>query len=53
MNRRDVLKRARELLTEKNIQDADWEAEILLRNSLNIDRVQLYTDPEHLLSPRQ
>jgi release factor glutamine methyltransferase len=53
MNRRDVLKRARELLTENHIEDADWEAEILLRDTLKIDRVHLYTDPVHILTPRQ
>jgi release factor glutamine methyltransferase len=53
MNRRDVLKRARELLTENHIEDADWEAELLLRDTLKIHRVHLYTDLQHLLTPRQ
>jgi release factor glutamine methyltransferase len=53
VNRHDVLQHARKLLSEHHIQDADWEAEVLLRDTLKIDRVQLYADPEHLMTPRQ
>jgi release factor glutamine methyltransferase len=53
VNRREVLQDARKLLSDHRIQDADWEAEVLLRDTLKIDRVHLYTDPEHLVTPRQ
>ncbi len=53
MTRRDVLKRARELLAENHIEDPEWEAELLLRDTLGIDRVKLYTGPDHVLTPRQ
>jgi len=53
VNRREVLLHARQLLSEHHIQDADWEAEVLLRDTLKIDRVHLYTDPEHMVTPRQ
>jgi release factor glutamine methyltransferase len=53
MTRREALKRAREILTESHVEDADWEAELLLRDTLKINRVELFTQPDRMLTPRQ
>jgi len=41
---KQALRKARDILVENNIADASLEGELLLRHSLNIDRVQLYID---------
>jgi release factor glutamine methyltransferase len=51
VTRREVLDRARELLAEKNIPDADWETELLLRDTLKISRAQLYAEPQLTVTP--
>lgn len=53
MTRQEVLRRARELLTVNHIESASLEAEILLRQALNIDRSQLYTEPDARLTATQ
>ena len=45
MMRGEALKRARELLIRHKIEEAELEAELLLRHTLKIDRAQLYTEP--------
>ena len=53
MNRREALTHARKTLADNNIDDASLEGEVLLKHTLGIDRVQLYSDldtdllPEH------
>jgi len=44
MTIRQVLSRAKKVLTNHNIEDASLECELLLRHTLEIDRVQLYQD---------
>ena len=46
-----VLSRTREILASSNIEDASLESELLLRHTLNIDRVQLYLELNRELSP--
>ena len=46
MMRGEALKRARELLIRHKIEEAELEAELLLRHTLKIDRAQLYTEPD-------
>jgi len=41
---KQALGKARGILVENNVEDASLEGELLLRHSLNIDRVQLYID---------
>jgi release factor glutamine methyltransferase len=53
MTRRQALNRARELLASHKIEDASLEAEILLRHTLKIDRVQFYTEPDCKLTNQQ
>ncbi|MDD5288791.1 MAG: peptide chain release factor N(5)-glutamine methyltransferase [Dehalococcoidales bacterium] len=53
MTRRQALDAARELLAVQKIADASLEAELLLRHALEIDRTQLYTEPDCALTPRQ
>jgi len=48
-----VLSRAREILAGNNIEDAALECELLLRHTLRISRVQLYSDLDHEISPEQ
>ena len=52
MTRGEALKRARELLARHRIEDAAFEAELLLRHTLKIDRTQLYTEPDCELKQR-
>jgi len=53
MTVKQVLARARGALSAASIEDAPFEAEILLRDTLKIDRVQLYLDFDRELSPEQ
>ena len=53
MTLKQVLSQAREMLVANNIEDASLESELLLRHTLNINRVQLYQDLDHELSPEQ
>ncbi len=53
MTLKQALNRAREILTDNNIEDAPLESELLLRDALRINRVQLYLDLNHELSPKQ
>lgn len=48
-----VLSRAREILVANNIEDAFLESELLLRHTLGINRVKLYLDLSHELTPEQ
>lgn len=50
MNHREALAKAREFLTENQIEDAALEGEILLRHVLDISRAQLYTELDSDLS---
>jgi len=50
---KQALAHAREILVTNNIEDAPLECELLLRHTLKISRVQLYTDLDHELSPEQ
>jgi release factor glutamine methyltransferase len=47
---RQTLDRARRVLIANNIEDASLECELLLRQALGIDRVQLYSDFDRELS---
>ncbi len=49
---KEALRRARETLAAHNIEEAPLEAEVLLRHTLKIGRVQLYTEFQRQLSPR-
>lgn len=53
MTAKQVLARARSVLNNASIEDAPFEAELLLRDTLKIDRVQLYLDFDRELSPEQ
>ena len=53
MTVKQVLARARSVLNAASIEDAPFEAELLLRDTLKIDRVQLYLDFDRELSPEQ
>ena len=53
MTLRQALSRAKKILTDHNIEDASLECELLLRQALKIDRVQLYQDLNQELSPQQ
>jgi len=50
---REALRRAREVLSSQNIDDAHLEAELLLRHLLQIERAQLYADQEKELTTQQ
>ena len=50
---KQALGQARRLLAVNNIADAFLEAELLLRHTLRIDRVQLYLDLNRELNPEQ
>jgi release factor glutamine methyltransferase len=50
---KQALRRARDTLTENNVEDAPLEGELLLRYVLKISRTQLYLDLEQELSPQQ
>ena len=53
MTAKQVLARARSVLDAADIEDAPFEAELLLRDTLKIDRVQLYLDFDRELTPEQ
>ncbi len=53
MTLKTALSRARDILTENNVDDAPLEGELLLRHALNISRTQLYLDLDHKLSPQE
>ncbi len=53
MTPKQVLNRARGILTDNKIEDAALECELLLRHTLKINRVQLYLDLDRELSPDQ
>lgn len=53
MTIRQVLSRAKKVLTNHTIEDASLECELLLRHTLEIDRVQLYQDLNRELTPQQ
>jgi len=50
---KEALRYARVALVQSGIEDAPLESELLLRHTLDIDRVQLYIDLEKELTPRQ
>ena len=52
MNRGEALKRARELLARHCIEEAELEAELLLRHTLKINRAQLLSEPDSELKSR-
>ncbi|MFH1651774.1 MAG: peptide chain release factor N(5)-glutamine methyltransferase [Chloroflexota bacterium] len=53
MRRREAMTRARRTLADGGIAEAPLEAELLLRHALGIDRAQLYTEPDAVLTPEQ
>jgi release factor glutamine methyltransferase len=53
LNLKQVLRLARDILSQNGVEDASLEGELLLRHTLNIDRVQLYIDLEKELTPQQ
>jgi release factor glutamine methyltransferase len=53
MTRREALDRARELLSHSKIEDADLEAELILRHILNINRASLFAEPDTALTEEQ
>ncbi len=53
MNRRQALTHARKILADNNIDEASLEGEVLLKHALGIDRVQLYSDLDTELLPKQ
>ncbi len=53
MTAKQVLARARRVLAAGNIEDAPLEADLLLRDTLKISRVQLYSELDRELSREQ
>ncbi len=53
MTLKQALSRARDILTQNNVDDAPLEGELLLRHVLNISRTRLYQDLDRKLSPQQ
>ncbi len=53
MTLKQVLYRARQILTENGIEDAALEGELLLRHVLGIDRARLYSEPDRELGSEQ
>ena len=53
MTLKQALSQARAILTASNIEDTSLESELLLRHTLQINRVQLYLDLSRELSPKQ
>jgi release factor glutamine methyltransferase len=50
---KQVLGRAQEALARSNIEEANLEAEVLLRHALQIDRAELYAGLDHELGDEQ
>jgi len=48
-----VLSQAVDILSAGNIKDPSLESELLLRHTLNINRIQLYLDPSRRITPEQ
>ena len=53
MTLKQALSRATEILTANSIEDPFLESELLLRHTLQMDRVQLYLELDSELSPEQ
>jgi len=53
MRLKEHLRRTRQALTDYGIEDASLEGELLLRQALNINRIQLYQSFHSELSPEQ
>jgi release factor glutamine methyltransferase len=53
LNLKQALRLARDILSQNGVEDAPLEGELLLRHTLNIDRVRLYIDLEKELTPQQ
>ena len=53
MTVKQTLSRAREVLISNSIEESSLESELLLRHTLQIDRVQLYQDFDRVLSPEE
>jgi len=53
MSLKQALSCAREIFSTNNIEDSSLECELLLRHTLEINRVQLYLDLNRELSPKQ
>jgi release factor glutamine methyltransferase len=53
LNLKQALRLARDILSQNGVEDAPFEGELLLRHTLNIDRVRLYIDLEKELTPQQ
>ncbi|MFC1859960.1 peptide chain release factor N(5)-glutamine methyltransferase [Chloroflexota bacterium] len=53
MTLKQTFSRARKVLNTSNIEEATLESELLLRHTLNINRVQLYQDPDYELSSEE
>lgn len=53
MNRREALAKAREILTDNNIEDASLEGEVLIKHTLGISRTQLFTDLDDTVTTSQ
>lgn len=53
MNRQQALIKARKILTDRNVEDASLESEILLRHTLGLTRDQLFSHFDTPVSPAQ
>jgi release factor glutamine methyltransferase len=53
LNLKQALRLARDILSQNGVEDVPLEGELLLRHTLNIDRVQLYIDLGKELIPQQ
>jgi release factor glutamine methyltransferase len=53
LNLKQALRLARDILSQNGVEDVPLEGELLLRHTLNIDRVQLYIDLGKELTPQQ
>ena len=53
MTAKEVLSRAREVLADGDIEEASLEAELLLRNTLKVSRVQLYSELDRELDLKE
>jgi release factor glutamine methyltransferase len=53
LNLKQALRLARDILSQNGVEDVPLEGELMLRHTLNIDRVQLYIDLGKELIPQQ